>query len=106
MEKFTTKNVNSSGTALEGYVTTTRAQIEEVLGTPQENHDSYEKVTTEWSIKFDDGLIATIYDWKRYGSGAPLDNERYEWHVGGTNENVLPRVSKILGVSVYGKNSW
>lgn len=105
MKSFTTKNVDVNGTFLQGHCTTTRAQIEEVLGAPAfESSDSYEKVTTEWTIKFSDKSVATIYDWKRYEQGSPEMNENYSWHIGGSNPDVLPKISEILGVSVYPYN--
>jgi hypothetical protein len=58
--------------------------------------EDYEKVTTEWIIKFEDGTIATIYDWKRYEEGAPVLNEVYEWHIGGYSETAVSRVQETL----------
>lgn len=99
---FITKNVDSSGTSLQGYCRTTRTQIEEAFGTPSyENADLYEKVTTEWTIQFSDGKVATIYDWKRYNEGAPEMNETYDWHIGGHSSDILQKVSGILGTAVY-----
>jgi hypothetical protein len=72
-------------THLVGYVSSTQKQLRECFGSPMKfsQHDSDGKVTTEWLIEFEDGVIATIYDWKRYEEGSPALNEVYEWHIGG-----------------------
>lgn len=88
-----------SGTALRGYVTTTRRALEAVFGKPTADDDeSGDKVTTEWVVDFGD-TIATIYDWKRYEDGAPDMDEVYEWHIGGkmdSSENVELLVRNAL----------
>ena len=85
------------GSSLQGYVTTTRAALIERFGMPTYTDNSEnEKVTTEWVIKYENGVIATIYDWKRYEEGAPALNEIYEWHIGGYNELAVTQVQKTL----------
>jgi len=92
--------LDSEGTSLQGYVTTTRAALIETFGMPAfitEAGDSvWDKVTTEWIIKFDNGIVATIYDWKRYEEGAPSLNEVYEWHIGGNNDLAVSQVRSVL----------
>jgi len=84
--------------ALVGYVTTDFDTLVERFGEPL--HESGDgKVTAEWIIKFADGKVATIYDWKT--GETPLDT--YEWHIGGKNSAVVKRVADLLGV---GNNSW
>lgn len=88
------------GTSLRGYITATRDEIEAVFGAPTiANADPDDKVTTEWYIIFDDKTVATIYDWKRYGLGAPYNDERIEWNVGGHNERALVLVAQAMGVT-------
>lgn len=96
--EFITGNVdNGTGTHLQGYITTTRAALIETFGMPTfMSDDDSEKVTTEWVIKYENGIIATIYDWKRYEEGAPALNEVYEWHIGGYNELAVSQVQKTL----------
>ena len=90
---FTTAPFDAiTGTSLQGYVTTTRSMIEWAFGEPEEFGEG-DKVTTEWDILFDDGTVATIYDWKRYEMGAPETNEVIEWHIGG---NDITAVEKVL----------
>ena len=92
-----------SGTSLCGYVTATRDEIEAVFGKPTISHnDKTEKVTTEWYLLFDDGLdtVATIYDWKRYELGAPYNDERIEWNIGGRSETAVVRIAQFLKKNV------
>ena len=99
MEFKTGNDLDATGTgsSLQGYITTTRSALIERFGMPtfmsDEEHD---KVTTEWVIKFENQVIATIYDWKRYEEGAPALNEVYEWHIGGYNELAVTQVQKVL----------
>jgi hypothetical protein len=99
MEFKTGNNLDTTGTgsSLQGYVTTTRSALIETFGMPTFTSDEeYEKVTTEWIIKFQDGTIATIYDWKRYEEGAPALNEVYDWHIGGYTKVAVSRVQETL----------
>lgn len=89
---YTSASIDASGTWLQGKMNATKEAIEAVFGGQTHSFDSFEKVTTEWVIAFDDGLIATIYDWKRYEQGAPRLNERYMWHIGGASDAVVARV--------------
>jgi hypothetical protein len=82
---------------LVGYVRTTRRVLEEHFGAPfVPDLDSDGKTTVEWVIKFEDGLTATIYDWKRYEMGTPELDEIEEWHIGGQDEVVTARVLEAL----------
>lgn len=75
--------VDVNGTSLVGSIEITRREIEVVFGKPTYRGDRYDKVTCEWTIQFDDGTVATIYDWKRYSDGTPKMDEKYDWHIGG-----------------------
>jgi hypothetical protein len=94
---------DTSGTSLVGYIETTRQRIEEVFGAPSySSNDNFEKVTVEWAIRFEDGTVATIYDWKRYESGTPSPTELYEWHIGGNRDkNAALLVSEALSSQAY-----
>lgn len=84
-----------AGTSLQGYIGTTLETLTDIFGQPQ-SWDEGDKVTTEWTIVFDDGTIATIYDWKRYELGAPALDEMYEWHIGGVNKTAVEYVTAVL----------
>jgi len=77
--KFT-KDANANGTSLQGYMTAYYSELVAVFGEP----DLYngDKTTAEWCLEFEDGTVATIYDWKEYET--PMG--RYNWHIGGTSK--------------------
>lgn len=88
-----------NGLALEGYVTATRRELAAKFGEPDMTGTVDNKVTTEWLLRFEDGTIATIYDWKRYeeAAGAPDLDEVYNWHIGGQTTAAVYAVSGALG---------
>ena len=94
--KFTTAPTGKAdGSSLKGYISATYDQLKEVLGKPQYiSTDPYSKVTCEWVLEFEDGLIATIYDWKM--GATPLDV--YDWHIGGHSSEVVERVQSLFTV--------
>lgn len=93
---FIVDHTEGSGTSLVGYVETTLDTLIKAFGEPQ-RWDEGDKVTTEWTLVFDDSTIATIYDWKRYELGAPESNELYRWHIGGNSKDAELRVNEVLG---------
>jgi len=95
---FIVGDCDCSGTHLQGEITASRRLIESVFGVPTfVDGPSEDKVSTEWVIRFDDGLVATIYDWKRYEQGAPGMDEVYAWHIGGSLVDVVERVHEVIG---------
>lgn len=90
--KFTkTKPIN--GTSLKGYIVTTYDDLVRVFGPPSFGPNSdLDKVTCEWNLKFRDGTIATIYDWKELYT--PMFEHR--WHVGGLNHAAVDRVHEAM----------
>ena len=89
-----------NGTHLQGYVFATYDEIKAILGEPNDGPDADidGKVTCEWIIEFEDGTVATIYDWKTY-SGTPRAG--YEWHVGGKSTRVVRIVEEMLAGDHY-----
>lgn len=93
--KFTkTKPMN--GTCLKGYIVTTYDELVQAFGNPSfgPNDNLDDKVTCEWNLKFRDGTIATIYDWKEVYT--PMSKHR--WHIGGLNQAAVDRVYEALEV--------
>lgn len=85
------------GTHLVDSVQTTRRTLEKAFGAPTHTDPSGDgKVTTEWILKFEDGTVATIYDWKRYEMGAPALDEREDWHIGGRDLAASIKVRSVL----------
>lgn len=89
---------NASGTSLVGTIEADYYTLVELFGEPTwTDTSSQEKVNYEWVIQFDNGTLATIYNWKdydggRYASQAP----NYEWHVGGFNKAAEWSVREVL----------
>ena len=92
--KFTTE-ADVNGTSLQGYVQAYYHQLVEVFGEPEAGGD---KTTVEWCLSFEDGTVATIYDWKEYETPMGL----HRWHIGGRNYEAVDRVTQTFkqGVKV------
>jgi hypothetical protein len=77
--------IDYMGTCLQGYVDTTYGALVAAFGKPTTG-DEY-KVDWEWVIEFDDGTVATIYNWKdgpNYcGSEGLKASQITDWHIGG-----------------------
>ncbi len=88
-----------------GYIfDVTRAELEKVFGKPTfdeavEPFSGDGKLTVEWCLRFEDGTIATIYDWKRYDLGTPAMDERIDWNIGGNTFRAVELVAAELGVT-------
>ncbi len=99
MRFITGASVDTVGTSLQGYVTSTLAELTVAFGEP-EFYGEGDKVTVEWTIMFDNGDVASIYDWKRYDLGTPEPTEVYEYHVGGNSPAAVALVKTALNRSV------
>jgi hypothetical protein len=93
--QFTIDPQLGSGTSLKGYVTSTLAELIETFGEPEYFAEG-DKVTVEWSILFDNGTVATIYDWKRYEMGRPALTEVFQYNIGGHDHEAVTLVKKAL----------
>ena len=85
---------SASGSCLRGYVKTTYDELVNVFGEPTKLKG--DKVNVEWTIKFSDGTVATIYDWKQ--SETPMGV--YDWHIGGFNYLAVDYVNNCVPVPV------
>ena len=72
--RFNTHNDSSidvNGTSHQGAISETFENLLKVFGTPMGASDDG-KVDVEWNIMFNDGVVATIYNWKnsvcKYGN--------------------------------------
>ena len=94
----TTRTEETAGTWLQGHIVTTRANLEAVFGEPT-FYEGSGKITVEWGLKFEDGTLATIYDWKRYEEGKPALDEEITYNVGGLVPEALAKVQEALKAS-------
>lgn len=92
--KFT-KDAFIDGTSYRGIMKAYYHELVEVFGEPCHgpNQKLFDKVTCEWDLQFEDGTIATIYDWKE--PETPFGE--YEWHIGGKSFNAVERVFEAMG---------
>jgi hypothetical protein len=82
---------DSNMTGFLGEVNTTYARLVEVFGQPLSGSGDG-KVNSEWVIKFADGNVATIYDWKL----PETPTEDYSWHIGGHKRFVVARIAALV----------
>jgi len=93
---FKLDNSIGNGTSLKGYVTTTLGKLIDTFGEP-EYYGEGDKVTVDFSILFDNGVVATIYDWKRYEMGTPALDEVFQYNIGGHSLQAVILVKQALG---------
>ena len=96
--QFTTTNVNINMTSLQGYITIDYDKLIDVFGKPNMG-DEY-KIDAEWELEFEDGTVATIYNWKNGKNylgveGTPVDDIT-DWHVGGKTKRAVELVNNLL----------
>jgi hypothetical protein len=85
---FVTGDFDVVGTCLQGTVNTSYNRLVETFGEPTGFASDDGKVQAEWAIKFNDGTLATVYDWKE-------DKSMYdvrEWHIGGHSQAAVMNV--------------
>ncbi len=86
--KFTT-DADVNMTSLQGYVPARYEDLVAVFGEPEGGGD---KTTVERCLAFEDGTVATIYDWKEYETPMGL----YHWHIGGMSKLAVARVQQAF----------
>lgn len=64
-------------------------QLVGLLGEPNNKPSGDGKASVEWSFTYKDNIPGTIYDWKESESPRKNPDEKYEWHIGGSNNNDL-----------------
>ena len=91
-------NIKTSGSSYMGCLKLNYYDILNKLGGSQES-DGY-KVDAEWSVEFDDGTVATLYNWKdgrNYCRGQGLDlHQIEEWHVGGFSLEAFIKMEELF----------
>jgi len=99
--KYATHNTTDipfENTWLQGYIETPFSVLKDFFGQPHDG-DQY-KVDAEWDIKFQDGTVATIYNWKNgksYNGPTGLDVQDMEvWHIGGNSERSVDLIQEVL----------
>ena len=87
--------INVTGTYMLTTINLPFDRVARVLGDPiRFKPEDDDKIRVEWDIKFEDGAVATIYDWKEYNR---KPEEVTNWHIGGNSFDVVQRVYDLLG---------
>lgn len=95
-----TRNL-TGGTCFQGDFEAKYNEIVEVFGKPTSAGDGY-KMDVCWELMFEDGTVATIYDWKsgkNYNGREGISAKRNTfWHIGGHSEEAVKRVFEELKI--------
>jgi len=83
----------ADGTCYQGSANTPYFELVEVFGEPNLDGSGDGKVQAEWILEFEDGEVATIYDWKECEKTFEFVTD---WHIGGHNTLVVDRINKML----------
>ena len=95
---------NIVGTLRQGHIRVPFSKVAEVFGPPSRGTQG-DQTAFAWAVTFEDGTVATIYDFKAsslYGEpDAPTPDEMIasefeDWHVGGFSKDALFRVLEVL----------
>ena len=81
----------ASMSCLQGYISTTYAELSEAFGPPTVTGSYDGKVSAEWILKIGNKVV-TIYDYKEKETPYCY----YNWHVGGHSREALTLLEKIV----------
>jgi len=105
--KFKTHNEDldidvAVGTCLQAEIVTTYSNLKKLFGKPMVGDEC--KIDAEWVVEFEDGTVATIYNWKdgenyNGASGVPKTKIRH-WHIGGFDLKSVEKVTQLLGEKI------
>lgn len=94
--------IDINGTSLQGHFTANYYILDAVFGEPLPG-DGY-KVDAEWHLRYEDGTVATIYNWKsgrNYLGADGLDvHQISEWNIGGTSQRTADLVKQTLNEAI------
>jgi len=90
-------HVELGGTSYKGTIHAPYDRLVRIFGEPTESKEK-DKIQAEWLLKFEDGTVAAIYDWKM--EGTPLQEIR-EWMVGGNSAKSLFYIVAIAFKGAY-----
>ena len=91
-------SASADDTSLQGYVTVPYSKLVRVFG--KAGRGDREKVDAEWVLKFDDGTVATIYNYKDgkayLGKNGKSVSQITAWHIGGKSVKAVRLVKAAL----------
>ena len=91
--------MDTTGTCYQGTIKTEYGTLCHMLGNPEFLVDNF-KSDVQWTLTFDDGSIATIYNWKNGKNylgeeGIPVV-QITNWNIGGYSKSALKNVERLL----------
>lgn len=102
MKFINSKENDSSGTGLIGCIDVAYDVLTKTFGKETFGLSGDNKVSAEWVLLFEDGTVATIYDWKsnkKYcGKNGISKKDNTDWHIGGFHSKAVDRVKETLGL--------
>jgi hypothetical protein len=105
---FTTHNtaeIDINGSCLQGEITAGFAELVLLFGKPHDG-DGH-KVDAEWDVRFEDGTVATIYNWKNgknyCGKNGTPTEQITDWHIGGDHKRCVDKVQIAIDLMREGK---
>jgi hypothetical protein len=91
--------VNAAGTHLQGKLVADYDSLVKLFGQPIT--EGLDKSDAEWEIRFDDGDIATVYNWKNgknyCGDQGVEVGQIREWNVGGRDLDSYYKIWDLIG---------
>ena len=99
------KSISCNMSCLQGYITADYDRFVELFGEPTIG-DEY-KIDAEWIVEFDNGTVATIYNWKNGRNYLGHEGDPVEvitdWHIGGYNRQAVSLIEDVLAGVITGE---
>lgn len=91
--------IDINGTFGQGTIYAEYNQIVRAFGRPTDKFDDY-KCDAEWHVRFDNGTVASIYNWKNGQNylgedGTPTRNITH-WSIGGSSSSAVQLVKQAI----------
>ena len=102
IKRINSSETNISGTCFADSMLASYKDIFDKLGPPCDSFDNY-KSDAEWILEFEDGTVATIYNWKNgknyLGDDGLEVDQITEWNVGGHSKKDLDKLQMVFQVN-------
>ena len=102
-ETHNDREIDVNFSSLQGCVEVDYKTLKKLFGPPGLG-DAY-KVSAKWDIQFEDGVVATIYDYKTgktyCGRKEGISKTKNtDWHVGGFDRRAFDRIQALLSTQL------